>query len=38
MTAEVKQYSLKHKRLLTESEFRKIAEEVLRERAAVPAK
>jgi isopropylmalate/homocitrate/citramalate synthase len=38
MTTQVKQYSLKHKRLLTESEFRKIAEEVLSERAAVPAK
>jgi isopropylmalate/homocitrate/citramalate synthase len=38
MTALVKSYSLKEKRLLTESEFRKIAEEVLAERSAVPAK
>jgi isopropylmalate/homocitrate/citramalate synthase len=38
MTAQVKSFSLKHKRLLTETEFRKIAEEVLSERAAVPAK
>jgi isopropylmalate/homocitrate/citramalate synthase len=38
MTAQVKAYSLKHKRLLTESEFRNIAEQVIGERAAVPAK
>jgi hypothetical protein len=34
----VKAFSLKNKRLLTESEFRKIAEEVIAERASVPAK
>ncbi|MFN7086554.1 MAG: LeuA family protein [Burkholderiales bacterium] len=33
MTAEVKNFSLKNKRLLTESEFRKIAEDVIRQRA-----
>ena len=38
MTAQVKAFSLKNKRLLTESEFRKIAEEVIAERASVPAK
>jgi isopropylmalate/homocitrate/citramalate synthase len=34
MTAQVKTFSLKEKRLLTEREFRNIAEQVLRERAA----
>ncbi len=34
MTAAVKAYSLKTKKLLTESEFRKIAEDVLGQRAA----
>jgi isopropylmalate/homocitrate/citramalate synthase len=34
MTAAVKAYSLKNKRLLTEMEFRKIAEDVKGQRAA----
>jgi len=34
MTAQVKAFSLKEKRLLTEREFRNIAEQVIRERAA----
>ena len=34
MTAGVKSFSLKEKRLLTENEFRKIAQDVLKERAA----
>ncbi|HEX9877753.1 MAG TPA: pyruvate carboxyltransferase, partial [Gammaproteobacteria bacterium] len=34
MTAAVKAYSLKNKRLLTETEFRKIAEDVKGRRAA----
>ena len=34
MTAAVKAYSLKNKRLLTENEFRKIAEDVKGQRAA----
>jgi isopropylmalate/homocitrate/citramalate synthase len=34
MTANVKNFSLKEKRLLTEKEFRKIADDVLKERAA----
>ncbi|MBI3915883.1 MAG: pyruvate carboxyltransferase, partial [Betaproteobacteria bacterium] len=34
MTANVKAFSLKNKRLLTEGEFRKIADDVLKERAA----
>jgi isopropylmalate/homocitrate/citramalate synthase len=34
MTAAVKGYSLKNKRLLTETEFRKISQDVLGQRAA----
>jgi len=34
MTAEVKGYSLKNKRLLTETEFRKIAQNIVGQRAA----
>jgi hypothetical protein len=34
MTAAVQAYSLKNKRLLTETEFRKIAEDVKGQRAA----
>src|SRR5262249_25915210 len=34
MTAAVKGYSLKNKRLLTEAEFRKIAQDVIAQRAA----
>jgi len=34
MTTAVKGYSLKNKRLLTESEFGKIAKDVIAERAA----
>ena len=34
ITAAVKGYSLKTKKLLTENEFRKIAQEVLAQRAA----
>jgi isopropylmalate/homocitrate/citramalate synthase len=34
MTSAVKGYSLKNKRLLTESEFQKIAKDILAERAA----
>jgi isopropylmalate/homocitrate/citramalate synthase len=34
MTAQVKSYSLKTKKLLTESEFRKIAQDVIGQRAA----
>jgi isopropylmalate/homocitrate/citramalate synthase len=34
MTAQVKGFSLKNKRLLTENEFRKIAQDVIKERAA----
>jgi isopropylmalate/homocitrate/citramalate synthase len=35
MTAEVKQLSLKHKRLLTEDEFRSIVRDVLGQRSPV---
>jgi hypothetical protein len=38
MTAQVKTFSLKEKRLLTQSEFRNIAEQVVGERAAATAK
>ncbi|MGZ8203642.1 MAG: LeuA family protein [Burkholderiales bacterium] len=38
MTAQVKTFSLKNKRLLTQSEFRNIAEQVVGERASATAK